>query len=544
MARSGNPAAVWRLRQCVRAAALAGAVLVSALSVSCSAQLTRATDGEPAGPDVPQPRALSAGAAATAGSGHPDGGAPARVAAYRAADDAAPRGAAPNDTGKEASGEGRAAPDGHEDKAEHARPKQKITLPTAIAMCVNNNFRVLAGTEQIRMAEADLVTSSLIPNPSLFADCQLIPLRPTDVNDQLGPPQWDTLATIPIDWLLFGKRVAAMQAARLGIEVNSAAFANVLRLQVTQAVDAFYEVLTDEAYFKLAQKDLEELGELEKLTEELAKDKKVGALELDRIKLAVQEALLESHDRELALDLAKARLRPFLGRTAADADYEVAGSLTVTAVVPPPKLAEAVALAEAHRPDLLSGRKAIDQANAVVELERRRARPQVAIQPGWTYQDQAHQTLFRNGSLFDIGISTTLPLTDRNQGNIRRAQAQVRERQLTYQGDRADALADVEASLASYDDAVEHLTQFNTPESLKAARDLRKNMEAAYRSGDRRLIELLDAQKAYRDRLAHVIEFESDYWRTLNKLNAAVGLKAYDPEPGPTQSVGKDIEKK
>jgi cobalt-zinc-cadmium efflux system outer membrane protein len=171
--------------------------------------------------------------------------------------------------------------------------------------------------------------------------------------------------------------------------------------------------------------------------------------------------------------------------------------------------------------------------------ERRKAKPQISIQPGWSYYNQHWMNGQANGSMFDIGISTTLPLFDRNQGNIRKAQSQVAEREFTYQGDRADALAEVEASLASYADAVEHLTLFNTQETLKAAHDLRKEMEAAYRAGDRKLIELLDAQKAYRDRIGHVIEFESDYWRTLNKLNAAVGLKAYDPEKGPTEPVGK-----
>jgi cobalt-zinc-cadmium efflux system outer membrane protein len=463
------------------------------------------------------------------------GTAPIQHAAYRKPDQPAPDTYTVKDYQKEVNE--------HANKDEGSQVKEKITLPMAVAMCVNNNFRVLAGGERVRLAEADLITSSLIPNPSLFADCQLIPLQRADIHNQIGPPQWDTLVAFPIDWLLFGKRLAAMQAARLGIEVSSADFANVLRIQLAQTVDAFYEVLMDDAYFKLAVKNLEELTELEKLTEELAQNKKVGALELDRIKLAVHEAVLERHDRELALDLAKARLRPFIGRTAADADYEVEGTLTVTAMAPPPKLAEALALAEAHRPDLLSGRRAIDQANATVALERRRAKPQISIQPGWTYQDQRHITGFRNGSMFDIGISTTLPITDRNQGNIRKAQAQVRERQLSYQGDRADVLADVEASLASYDDAVEHLTKFNTPETIKAARDLRKNTEAAYRAGERRLIELLDAQKAYRDRLGHVIEFESDYWRTLNKLNAAVGLNGYNPESGPTQDSAKNAQK-
>jgi cobalt-zinc-cadmium efflux system outer membrane protein len=419
-----------------------------------------------------------------------------------------------------------------------AAAKPKITLPMAIELCVKNNFRVLAGGERIRMAEADLITSSLIPNPSLFADCQLIPLQHVDVQNQLGPVQYDALVTIPIDWLVFGKRLAAMQAARLGIDMSHSDAANVLRVQLSQMIDAFYEVLMDEEYFKLYEKTLDELKEVEKLVGELAKAKKVGELEVDRAKLAVHEAILERHDRELALDLAKAKLRPFLGRTAADGDYEVVGSLDVSATVPPPKLDEALALAELHRPDLALGRKAVDQAGALAELERRRARPQIAIQPGFSYYDQRYINGYRNGPMFDIGVSTTLPITDRNQGNIRRAQAAMAERQLTYLGDRGDALAEVEASVASYSDAVEHLTLFNDNETLTAAKNLRKNMEAAFRAGDRRLIELLDAEKAYRDRIGHVIEFQSDYWRTLNRLNASVGLKVYDADKVKTEPLG------
>jgi cobalt-zinc-cadmium efflux system outer membrane protein len=540
MAHSQNPAAWWWPEKWCKAAVLVSAVLLAMLLMGCSTLGTGTTRREQAGQDAAQSHGLATEELAAPASSNQPGSVPIQLVAYDAADRFAPSGDTSNDARKEGGEQGHAEGEVHQDKDKHSQSQQQITLPMAIALCVNNNFRVLAGAERIHMAEGDLLTSSLVPNPSLFADCQLIPLRQADITNQLGPPQWDALVSFPIDWLLFGKRLAAMQAARLGIEVNSADFANTLRVQLAQTVDTFYEVLMDDAYLKLAEKNLEELTELEKLTEELAKNKKVTSLEVDRMKLAVHEALLERHDYELSLELAKARLRPLLGRTAADADYEIEGTLTVTAVVPPPKLAEALALAEAHRPDLISGRKAIDQAHAVVELERRRARPQVAIQPGWTYQDQAHQTVFHNGSLFDIGISTTLPLTDRNQGNIRKAQAQVHERQFTYQGDRAEALADVEASVASYSDAVEHLTQFNTRETLKAAHDLRKNMEEGYRDGSRKLIELLDAQKAYRDRLGHVIEFEAFYWRSLNKLNAAVGLNAYDPQKGPTQRLGEE----
>ncbi len=507
-----------------RVGLLIGALMLPALPLGCALPFREMT--EPAQvPQAAQPLVLTAASE--------PGSAQVQLMVYRTATDVPPAmrdNKQPNwDAAKQAEQENA--------KDEGPQPKQKVTLPMAVEMCVNNNFRILAEAQKVRIAEADLTTSSLIPNPSLFADCQLIPLRHVEVTNQLGPPQWDTLVSFPIDWLLFGKRLAAIQASRLGIEVSEADFANVLRAQLARTVDAFYEVLMDEAYFKLSEKNVAELTELENLTKDLAKTKKVGGMELDRVKLAVHEAVLERHDRELALETAKARLRPFIGRTAADPDYEVEGALTVNAVVPPPKLEEAVALAEAHRPDLISGRKAIDQAHAVVDLERRKAKPTVSIQPGWTYQDQAHESIFHNGSLFDIGISTTLPFTDRNQGNIRKAKAAVEERQYTYQGDRADALVEVENSVLSYADSVEHLTLFNTPETLKAAYDLRKNVEAGYRAGNRSLIELLDAQKAYQSRLAHVIEFESFYWRSLNSLNAAVGLKAYDHERTATQPI-------
>ena len=160
--------------------------------------------------------------------------------------------------------------------------------------------------------------------------------------------------------------------------------------------------------------------------------------------------------------------------------------------------------------------------------------------PGWSYQNQQNITGFRNGSMFDIGLSSSLPITDRNQGAICKAQSRERELCRTYLANRADALAEVEASVATYDDAVEHLTLFNTPGTIAAAHELRASMEAGYRDGERKLQEYLLAHRAYRDRLAHVVEFESTYWRALNRLNTAVGLNAYDQDTRATKRIQYD----
>jgi cobalt-zinc-cadmium efflux system outer membrane protein len=266
----------------------------------------------------------------------------------------------------------------------------------------------------------------------------------------------------------------------------------------------------------------------------------VDALEANRIKLAVLEAFLEIHGRELAVTAARAKLRPLIGKSASDADFEVDGVLTVKFVVPPPKLADVIALADRHRPDLKSDQFDIDQKLAAMEVERRRARPQVAVVPGWSYQNQRYVDGFRNGSMFDIGVTTTLPFTDRNQGNIRKAQSQYRAAQKTYLGDRADALAEVETTLGEYEDAVEDVTRNNSPATLKAALDLNKGAQAAYRDGKRSLNDYLNAHQAYRLRLERVVEFESNYWRKLNKLNSVVGVQAFRIENGAVIKVGEN----
>jgi outer membrane protein, heavy metal efflux system len=425
----------------------------------------------------------------------------------------------------------------------HAEPgetKLKITLPLAVELCVAQNFRLLAGVEKIRQAEADLVTASLIPNPTLLADYQYIPLQQTNLHEQLGPPEADAILSIPIDWLLFGKRAAARQAASLGIAVAQWDFNDLQRVQVSRTVDAFYETLMSEEMLKHAEENHSELLEIEKSTKALIKAGKADALEGDRIKLAVLEAYLEQHARELALAVAKTKLRPLIGKSAADPDFEVDGVLTVKVVVPTPKLADLIALADRHRPDLKSDQLDIDRKQATIELERRRAKPQVALAPGWMYQNQQYIDGFRNGSMLYVGVSTSLPITDRNQGNIRKAQSQYREAQRTYLGNRADALAEVEATVEEYDDAVLDVTRHNSPATLKAAHDLKKSMDAAYKDGKRGLLDYLNAHQAYRVRLDRIVEFESNYWRKLNKLNAVVGVQAFSAEKGAVLKVGEN----
>ena len=400
-----------------------------------------------------------------------------------------------------------------------------LTLPEAVHSCVFNNLKIQVGAEKIHQARADLWTDSLIPNSQLTVDTQFIPLQRTDINNQGGPPQYDANFSIPLDWCLFGKRVAAMEASRLGIEVAAADFAELIRQKVTDTVVAYYDLMEAKELTKLAKLDLVDLERIEGIVQKQVAAGGAGAIENDRIRLAVLDAQREARKRNAAVESAKAKLRPMVGLRSDVGEFDIQGSLAITAAAKAPELEQAWALAQQNRPNLISDQRSIRQAEAAIEREKRKAKAQVSLAPGVSYQDQQRITGFRNYTGANLALTTSLPFTDRNQGNIAKAESTLRQSQLTLQADSADARAEIEQAVVDYRNAVTAVST-EDPATLIAAKSLRDRTEAAYKTGGRSLLELLDAQRAHRDRVRATISNQADFWRSLNKLQGTIGIRA------------------
>lgn len=399
-----------------------------------------------------------------------------------------------------------------------------ITLPQAVQECVLNNMRLKAAAEKVSAAQADYVTESLIPNAQLFVDAQLLPITPATFDNQAGPPQYDALVTMPIDWFLFGKRVAARAAAQLNVDVAQAEFADQLRRQLALTIDSFYDALEADLALKLAENDLAALQNLEKIAAERAKGDEKSNLEQRRVRLAVLDIQREIRKRRAAAETTKSRLQANVGRPPDTPDFVVRGTLAVRATAPALTVQQAWALAEQHRPDLQAAKRAVTAADGAVGRERRKAYPQVAVTGGVDFQDQKRITGFRNASLFTVALTGTLPFTDRNQGHILGAQSNLRAAATNLTAATADARAEVEQAVAEYAEAVNGVTGEDVA-SLRTARQVRDETLALYRKGEKDVVDALDAERAYRDRLRNTLANLADYWQALNHVNAAVGQR-------------------
>lgn len=398
---------------------------------------------------------------------------------------------------------------------------QEFTLDAAIGRALKADPQIQAGFENIHQAEADLITAGLLPNPTFFPLQSLMPLtRPFTVTDQGGPPQLDLVANFPIDWFLFGKRAAAVIAAQRGVDVAAADFAELVRQRIAGTISAFYDVLEARAMVNLALVDLSNLSQVKKIIANRVKIGGVGTIELDRIRLSIFSSRREVRTQEVALAAALNHLRTFLGFENQVA-LTVQGSLDVVRPAAPIPTEMAMAFAEENRPDLIARRHQVAQATANVQAEEKQAYPEVTPYLGYSRQFQKEMG-FPDANSWAVGVEVTLPLFNRNQGNIAKMKSARVQSELNLKAQLVELRAEIDQAVQAYQAAYRIITTEDLGQ-LEAARNVRDKIQASYELGGKSLIEVLDAERAYLETYRLHITSRSGYWHSLYALNAAIG---------------------
>jgi cobalt-zinc-cadmium efflux system outer membrane protein len=401
---------------------------------------------------------------------------------------------------------------------------EALTLDQAISLTLVADPKIRAGLETVNQANADLLTSSLLPNPTLLTDALLLPLQKWSPERTGGPPQMDVLLSYPIDWFVFGKRVAAMASAAAGVRVAEADYADLIRQRVTDTAVAFYDVQEATALLELARKDLKNLQKVEAATEK-AVQKGVGGLppiQLKRVRLDVLKSQQTLREAQLNLAEAEARLLARLGRKEAQATINLEGNLDAPLTVQPLPIANALALAEENRPDIISRRLQIDKAARDIRTEKTKACPQVTPMFGYTRQFQEQALGQPDADSLNASVTITLPFCDRNQGNIAKAKSLFAQNSLNLETGLVDLRSEIVQVVREFETAYKTATAV-AGEQLKTAKDVLDSITKAYEVGGATYIDVLDAQRNYRETHRLYYTSRANYWRSVYKFKSAIG---------------------
>jgi cobalt-zinc-cadmium efflux system outer membrane protein len=407
--------------------------------------------------------------------------------------------------------------------APEAQAPAGMSLDQAINTTLLMDPRLRAGFQAINQASADALTASLKPNPELFTDVQLLPLtRPFTPTATGGPPQQDVNLTYPIDWYLFGKRAAEMASTALGVQVAQWQYQNLIRERVTSTAIAYYDVVEAKSLLDVYRQNVRNLDRVETITKKAVDLGGRPTVELNRVRLDLLQARQALREGELQLVTSKAQLRALFGQANPNFDFDVSASLDTALSIRPLAVDAAYPIALQSRPDLRSLRWRVSEANANMELERRRAYPSVAPTFGYTRQYQEAAMAMPNANSWSAALTMSLPINNLNQGNRAKAASLATQSRFDLRAGEVEILAEVQSVIQELETARIN-AEAVSDEQLQIADEVRSSINRAYELGGRPLIDVLDAQRNFSETYTLYINTRANYWRALYRYYSVLG---------------------
>jgi cobalt-zinc-cadmium efflux system outer membrane protein len=397
---------------------------------------------------------------------------------------------------------------------------QPLTIAAAIDEAVQHNLSLLAARSSLTIADAQMVSARLRPNPVASVSADHLDLLGTgfDETNNGGPPEMAVRVDLPLE--RGGKRdarIAVAMAARSGAEAQFADAVRTLRQDVTLAC---IDVMAAHALRALMADTLRTYEELARLNKARVVAGSIPGFEATRSEVAMLQFRATVVRADLDIAKATAQLRTLLGRPP-EAPLEIADALAIAGGEPAADdLAGVESLALRSRPDLLALQ--LVQARSVADLRLQEALGRVDYTVGAEYRRQ--QGISGRSNSLGFFFSTPLPLLNRNQGEIARAGAERDQASQLIAARRAQVIADVRSAHHDYT-VTRELVAGIERDLLAPAGRARDISSYTYQAGGATLLELLDAQRAFNETMQTYVDAQANLRRAIARLNAAAGTE-------------------
>jgi cobalt-zinc-cadmium efflux system outer membrane protein len=406
--------------------------------------------------------------------------------------------------------------------AEEEGPADGMTLDAAINRLLEANLNLLALKFEIPMAEADVLTASLRNNPIFYADSQLVPYGHFSNQRPGGDTQYDVNFTQPIDvWRKIKARTIVAQRAK---RVTEAQFQDAVRLQIDNLYTAYVDVLAARLTLKFSEVYAGRLKDLYSLTHQLFLEGQKTEGEVLTVKARLELAELQVRESTQALAKTRRTLGLLLDIAPREADKLQLRSKIID-LRPLPTTEEGLVETGLNaRPDLLSYRYGLLRAQADVKsaLAQRFSDVYLLYQP-YTYQNNNWQGL-KGAYSYAFGVTISLPLFNRNQGNVARAKLNAEQSQIELASQEKQVVYDIQEAIREFDLSRVSVIEFQQ-EVIPASRRVRDEAYRRWKGGETNILEFFDAQQEYNDAVAKYRDALVRHRNAMLDLNTAVGTR-------------------
>ena len=393
------------------------------------------------------------------------------------------------------------------------QPLTRLSMEDAVRLAVARNQTLQAQRLTIEQAKADETTADLKPNINVsFGVAGFTPFTPSSINGDFFANQASYSAGVSTLFERGGKRGNRLAFAQATTDVTAKTVTDAERQLRFQTAQSFIGVLLAKSTLDLAQQNLKNFSDVVDVNRQRVT---AGDLaEADFFKISLQKLQFEQDlsAAEVGLVQARANLRQLVGFETVAEDFDAAGELAYASH--PLDLEDLKRQALETRPDLQSAQSSVAAAQKSLTLEKSNRARDVTGELDYTHTGPQN--------VFGVLGSFDLPIRDRNQGNIAKAEVTVRQATESQLAARYLVLTDVVNAYAGWQTA-EKVVKLYESGYLDQAKQSLDISQYVFQRGAGSLLDLLDAERTYRDTQLGYRQALSTYMTSVAQLNQAVG---------------------
>jgi cobalt-zinc-cadmium efflux system outer membrane protein len=284
------------------------------------------------------------------------------------------------------------------------------------------------------------------------------------------------------------------------------------------------DVLEAREILRYKQANVERLNQMVATMRELLKRTDQVRPDLDRTAILRDTAEIELDAARSNLIQAQRALAVLLSIPDGDADDLAVRGAIRNAVPPPPPVDDLVKLAVCNRPDAVAYRRGVNRAMADVQLARRERFEDVFLfYTPYGFENYAYQGL-KSATSWSLGGMVSLPLLNRNQGNIARAREGVIQARIELSGVERQVASEVRRAALDYETTNRAVRRFEG-DILARARRQRDETYRLFVEGERNVSDYYNAERDYNDIVRQYYDSLIRHRRSMLRLNTAVGQR-------------------
>jgi cobalt-zinc-cadmium efflux system outer membrane protein len=385
-----------------------------------------------------------------------------------------------------------------------------LSLETATDQFLRKNLAVEAARLEVGVAEAERIGAGLRPRPGLTVSAENLRLSGETPASRLH--EYGISVAQPIE--LGNRKALRMEVAERTVSVSEARLTEVLRRQLFDVKRTYYESVLARVLLEIEQENRDNFEGLVKFNTVRFEEGYIAEGDLLKVRLERTKFDFAVANAQLALRRAKIRLLELIG----ERDFERAVRLEISNRLQAPpvdlNLMQLKETALVNRPEIKVAEAELALAESSIKLERSRAKGEVTPYGGYKRVGVDNTLL--------AGVTVPLPIGNRNQSGIARAEAEQKVAETSLSFVRNRTLAEVDAAYRAYETAREQVRAYEAG-LLKQADESREIQLGAYQEGATELITLIEAQKTRTEVRASYYRAIFDYYTSIFQLELATG---------------------